>query len=708
MELTVRSSAVSRTDRVAEIEMGVVAKLGLESDDYVQVSNHHDKTIIRVLAIDDSEDQTIGLNDELRNTLGVGIHDQVTVEATVAKSADQVTVAVPEEFDYSDIPMVSLRDHLADRTITENEVVSLPVMGDGMSEPQQLAVEIVETRPTGAVLVEEWTNIKISEVPTDELMPDTDAKVGYGDVGGLDDELNQVREVVDPLLHHSAMFEWLNIDPPHGLLLHGPPGTGKTLLTKAIINETDAFAVTVLGPKVAATNSGEQRLRKTFEEAAANAPAIIVIEGVDAIATKHNGANGVKRHMKAQLTSLMDELDGKIAVIGITHRIDDVDLPLRRPGRFDREVEVGIPDTDGRNAILEIHTRGMPLADDVDLWKYAERTHGFVGADIENLVREAALEALKRIHPGPDDANTPSFDVLDSLSITDADIAVALESIEPSGLQEVVVEVPDVSWDDVGGLDDTKDRLREAIEWPLTYPEAFERAGVHTATGILLHGPPGTGKTLLAKAVATEANSNFIPVKGPELLDKYVGESERGVREVFTKARENAPTVVFFDEVDAIAGERGEGTNDAGVSERVVSQLLTELDGLEDRGRVVVIAATNRPELIDDALLRPGRLDTHIPVTVPDEEARREIFAVHTRDKPLRDEVDLANIAAQTAGYVGADIEAVCREAALAAVREYVESTSRDVETIYLTAADFEDAIASIEPSGAGIVGEQT
>ncbi|MFB6194323.1 MAG: AAA family ATPase, partial [Halobaculum sp.] len=447
---------------------------------------------------------------------------------------------------------------------------------------------------------------------------------------------------------------------------------------------------------------------EVFEEAQENAPAIIFMDELDSIAPKRGEASGdVERRVVAQLLSLMDGLEdrGEVVVIGATNRVDSIDQALRRGGRFDREIEIGVPDRDGRREILQVHTRNMPLADDVDIDAYAESTHGFVGADLESLAKEAGMSALRRVRPNIDlEADEIDAEVLDRIRVTDDDMKTAMRGIEPSALREVFVEVPDVTWNDVGGLDDTKERLRETIQWPLDYGTVFDAMDIDSAKGVLLYGPPGTGKTLLAKAVANEAESNFISVKGPELLDKYVGESEKGVREIFEKARSNAPTVIFFDEIDAIATERGRNTGDSGVSERVVSQLLTELDGLESLEDVVVVATTNRPDLIDDALLRPGRLDRHVHVPVPDEAARRAIFGVHTRDKPLAEDVDLDSLARRTDGYVGADIEAVAREASMNATREFIETVDPDqidesVDNVRITMAHFEEALDEVGPS---------
>jgi transitional endoplasmic reticulum ATPase len=481
-------------------------------------------------------------------------------------------------------------------------------------------------------------------------------------------------------------------------------------MAKAVANEIDAYFTDISGPEIMSKYYGEseEQLREVFEEAEENAPAIVFIDEIDSIAPKRGETSGdVERRVVAQLLSLMDGMDERqdVVVIGATNRLDALDPALRRGGRFDREIEIGVPDRDGRLEILQVHTRGMPLADGVSLEQYAESTHGFVGADLESLAKESAMNALRRLRPQLDlEADEIDADVLEAMRVTEEDLKEALKGIEPSALREVFVEVPDVTWEDVGGLEDTKERLRETIQWPLDYPEVFEQLDMAAAKGVLLYGPPGTGKTLLAKAVANEAQSNFISIKGPELLNKYVGESEKGVREVFEKARSNAPTVVFFDEIDSIAGERGRRMGDSGVGERVVSQLLTELDGLEELEDVVVVATTNRPDLIDSALLRPGRLDRHVHVPVPDEEARRKIFEVHTEHKPLADDVDLEALARRTDGYVGADVEAVCREASMAASREFITSVSPDdidtsVGNVRVSMEHFEAALDEVNPS---------
>jgi transitional endoplasmic reticulum ATPase len=584
---------------------------------------------------------------------------------------------------------------------------------------QRIPLKVASTEPSGTVVVTDSTEIDVSEKPAEQIVgdrggaPGADAEtpdVNYEDIGGLDDELEQVREMIELPMRHPELFQQLGIEPPKGVLLHGPPGTGKTLMAKAVANEIDAYFTTISGPEIMSKYYGEseEQLREVFEEAEENAPAIVFIDEIDSIAPKRGETQGdVERRVVAQLLSLMDGLDtrGEVIVIGATNRVDAVDTALRRGGRFDREIEIGVPDRDGRKEVLQVHTRGMPLTDDVDLDEYAERTHGFVGADLEQLSKEAAMNALRRVRPQIDlESDEIDAEVLESLEVTEEDFANALKGIEPSALREVFVEVPDVTWEDVGGLEESKERLQETIQWPLEYPQVFEQMGLQAAKGVLLYGPPGTGKTLLAKAVANEADSNFISVKGPELLNKFVGESEKGVREVFSKARENAPTVVFFDEIDSIAAERGSQSTDSGVGERVVSQLLTELDGLEEIEDVVVIATTNRPDLIDSALIRPGRLDRHVHVPVPDEAARRAIFGVHTRGKPLADGVDLDELADRTNGYVGADIEAVTREASMAATREFVNSVDPEdiddsVGNVRITMDHFQHALEEVGPS---------
>ncbi|WP_276272229.1 CDC48 family AAA ATPase [Haloarcula litorea] len=713
MELTVKPLKNREPGSgMAVVDRQVLEDSSLTSGDFVRLAGRDGSAVARVWPSDrgDAGRGYVRVDGQLRQAAGVSVDDRVTAEPASVEPAERVTLALPEQFSVRGDIGPHVREELADQAVTAGQTVALPFGGlvAGRSS-RRVPVRVVETRPSGPVVVGDDTTVDLADGPTGTVdveggePSEADVPgVTYEDVGGLDDELEQVREMIELPMRHPELFGTLGIEPPKGVLLHGPPGTGKTLIARAVANEIDAHFTTISGPEIMSKYYGEseEQLREVFDEAEENEPAIVFVDELDSIAPKREEVSGdVERRVVAQLLSLMDGLDerGQITVIGTTNRVDAVDPALRRPGRFDREIEIGVPDRDGREEVLRIHTRGMPVADDVDLGTYAENTHGFVGADLENLAKEGAMHALRRVRPDLDlEADEIDADVLDAIEVTDDDFREALRGIEPSAMREVFVEVPDVTWDDVGGLEEAKERLRETVQWPLEHDEAYDRVGLDPAKGVLLHGPPGTGKTLLAKAVANEAQSNFISVKGPELLNKYVGESEKGVREVFSKARENAPTVVFFDEIDAIAAERSGGGADSNVGERVVSQLLTELDGLEDLEDVVVIATTNRPDLVDDALLRPGRLDQHVHVDAPDEAARREIFAVHTRDKPLADDVDLDDLAARTDGHVGADVEAVCREAAAAALREHVEEGS-DVADIEVTTAHFEQALDEVE-----------
>ncbi len=511
---------------------------------------------------------------------------------------------------------------------------------------------------------------------TEEKIPE----VTYEDIGGLSDEVKKVREMIELPLKHPEIFERLGIEPPKGVLLHGPPGTGKTLLAKAVANETNANFILINGPEIMSKYYGqsEENLRKKFEEAEKNAPSIIFIDEIDAIASKREESKGeVERRVVAQLLALLDGLKsrGKVIVIAATNVPNLLDPALRRPGRFDREIEIGVPDTKGRLEILKIHTRNMPLAKDVDLEEIARVTHGFVGADLAALAKEAAMIVLRRVLPEvriKEDEPLPP-EVLEKLVVGREDFKEALKVVRPSAMREVMVEVPNVKWSDVGGLEEAKQQLQEAVEWPLKHPEIFSRMGIRPPRGILLYGPPGTGKTLLAKAVATESEANFISVKGPEVLSKWVGESEKAIREIFKKARQNSPAVIFFDEIDSIAPRRGV-VSDSHVTDSVLNQILTEIDGLEDLHDVVVIGATNRPDIIDDALMRPGRFDRLIYTPLPDKKARLSIFKIHTRKMPLAKDVKLDELVKKTEGYTGSDIEAVCREAALIALRENIHA----------------------------------
>ena len=704
---------------LAAVDRNAMVELDLENGDYIVLEGRGGRTVARVWPgyPEDEGQGIVRIDGRLRQEIGAGIDDTVEVSTADVSPAARLTVALPQNLRVRGNVGPMIRQNLSGQAVTEGQTVPVSFGLGPLSSMsgQQIPLKVAESDPSGTVVVTESTEIEISEQPAEQLTDTTEQEretpnVTYEDIGGLDDELEQVREMIELPMRHPELFQQLGIEPPKGVLLHGPPGTGKTLMAKAVANEIDAYFTDISGPEIMSKYYGEseEQLREIFDEAAENAPAVVFIDEIDSIAPKRGETSGdVERRVVAQLLSLMDGLEdrGQVIVIGATNRVDAIDPALRRGGRFDREIEVGVPDQSGRTEILQVHTRGMPLDETIELEEYAENTHGFVGADLEQFTKEAAMNALRRIRPELDlETEEIDAETLERLEVTEADMKAALKGVEPSALREVFVEVPDVTWDEVGGLEDTKERLRETIQWPLRYPEVFEQMDVQAAKGVLLYGPPGTGKTLLAKAIANEADSNFISIKGPELLNKYVGESEKGIREVFSKARENAPTVVFFDEIDSIAGERGGQVGDSGVGERMVSQLLTELDGLEELEDVVVIATSNRPDLIDSALLRPGRLDRHVHVPVPDETARRKIFEVHTRDKPLAEGVDLDDLAGQTEGYVGADIEAVAREASMAATREFIASVDPEeigetVGNVLVTAEHFEQALDEVGPS---------
>ena len=725
MRLTVKPLKQKDAGRgLAAVDRGAMSEMGVENGDYIVIEGAESRAVARVWPgyPEDEGRGVVRIDGRLRQEANVGIDDKVTIEPADVNPAKRVTVALPQNLRIRGNIGPHIRDKLSGQAVTtgQNVPFSLGLGPLSTQSGQRIPLRIAETDPDGTVVVTDSTDIQISEKPAEQIaqsgsgaggaVAEGTPSVNYEDIGGLDEELEQVREMIELPMRHPELFKQLGIEPPKGVLLHGPPGTGKTLMAKAVASEIDAHFTNISGPEIMSKYYGEseEQLREVFEEASENSPAIVFIDEIDSIAPKRGETSGdVERRVVAQLLSLMDGLDerGDVIVIGATNRVDALDPALRRGGRFDREIEIGVPDKEGRKEILQVHTRGMPLVDGIDLDKYAESTHGFVGADLESLTKEAAMNALRRIRPELDlEQDEIDAEILESMSVTEADLKDALKGITPSAMREVFVEVPDITWDSVGGLENTKERLRETIQWPLNYPEVFEAMDMQAAKGVLLYGPPGTGKTLMAKAVANEAESNFISIKGPELLNKYVGESEKGVREVFEKARSNAPTVVFFDEIDSIAGERGGNMSDSGVGERVVSQLLTELDGLEELEDVVVIATTNRPDLIDSALLRPGRLDRHVHVPVPDVDGRRAILEVHTRSKPLADDVDLGALADETEGYVGADIEALCREASMAATREFIHSVSaeeaaKSVGNVRITREHFDEALDEVGPS---------
>ncbi len=636
----------------------------------------------------------IRIDNLTRKNLRVGIGDKVIIRKAEAKVATQVIIAPAisqsQRIQFGHGIENIVKRGLYKRPITAGDTIIVPGIAlFGNSLP----FGVVKTEPKGLVVIGDETSVIVKEEPIKEELLKL-PQISYEDIGGLDEEIMKIREMIELPLKHPELFERLGIDPPKGVLLYGPPGTGKTLIAKAVANESGASFLTINGPEIMSKFYGqsEENLRKAFEEAEKNAPSIIFIDEIDAIAPKREEVHGeVERRVVSQLLTLMDGLKGrgKVIVIGATNRPDSLDPALRRPGRFDREIEIGVPDRDGRKEILQIHTRGMPLAEDVNLDALANITHGFVGADLAALAREAAMNALRRYLPEIELDKPIPTEILEKMVVTMNDFKEALKMIEPSALREVLIEIPDVRWEDIGGLEDVKQRLREAVEWPLKNPEAFKKMGIRPPKGILLYGPPGTGKTLLAKAVATESEANFLSVKGPEIFSKWVGESEKAIRELFKKAKQTAPSIVFFDEIDAIAPRRGsyEGTR---VTETVVNQLLTSIDGLEQMNDVVIIGATNRPDIIDPSLLRPGRFDEIVLVGVPDKEARESIFEIHTKNMPLAKDVDIDELAEITEGYVGADIEAICREAGMMALRENVNE---------VTMEHFMRAIKEVHPS---------
>ncbi len=691
---------------IARIDMKAMEELGLSSGDVVVIEGK--KKTAAVVWPAHPEDYGTGIiriDGYTRKNAGAAIDDRVRVRKAVAKPAERITLAPTEPLRIIGAEEY-LRQLLENRALARGDTIPISIMG------RRVDLVVTSVQPVAdAVIVNPDTRVVISEKPA-EVELRRIPRVTYEDIGDLKDAIQKIREMVELPLRHPELFEKLGIEPPKGVLLYGPPGCGKTLLAKAVANESNAHFISISGPEIMSKYYGESeaRLREIFKEAEENAPSIIFIDEIDAIAPKREEVTGeVERRVVAQLLTLMDGLEarGKVIVIGATNRPNAIDPALRRPGRFDREIEIGVPDRDARLEILQIHTRDMPLAEDVDLEKLADMTHGYVGADLAALAKEAAMRALRRVLAEVKvdwEAEEIPAEVLEKLQVTMNDFLEAMKDITPTAMREVVVQVPKVKWEDIGGLDEVKQELKMAVEWPLKYPKLFEKAGARPPKGILLYGPPGCGKTLLAKAVATESEANFISVKGPELLSKWVGESEKAVREVFRKARQAAPCVVFFDEIDALAPARGSGIGDSRVTERVISQLLTELDGIEELKDVVVIAATNRPDLIDPALLRPGRFDRLIYVPPPNREARLEILKIHARGKPLAEDVNLEELAKRTEGYTGADLEALVDAAALLAIQELVqkypdpEEAEKHSDELRITAKHFEEAVKRVKP----------
>ncbi|QWC18384.1 AAA family ATPase [Halorubrum sp. 2020YC2] len=740
LRLTVRAAEKRDAGRgIARLPESARKRLALLSGDTVEVRGERTAVAKVWPGGPDAADGSVLIDADTRANAGVKVGDTVTVAPVDVSDADRVTLSAPgrlAEVDVSrEVVERALSRELRDRPVTEGEAVHVERLGG-------LRFVVARTAPAGTVRIAASTDVSVEyeddagtandrvDAPprrsdddvgkstgSDGAPPATDAEpkaadappaertagATYEDIGGLDEELELVRETIELPLSEPEVFTRLGIDPPKGVLLHGPPGTGKTLIARAVANEVDATFITVDGPEIMSKYKGEseERLREVFERASEDAPAIVFFDEIDSIAGKRDDGGDVENRVVGQLLSLMDGLDarGDVIVIGATNRVDTIDPALRRGGRFDREIEIGVPGEAGRRQILDVHTRRMPLADDVDLDRIANRTHGFVGADIEGLAQEAAMTALRR-------ARESDSRALNDVTVGKADFEAAHANVEPSAMREYVAEQPTTDFTDVGGLDEAKEELERAVTWPLSYGPLFDAAGADPPTGVLLHGPPGTGKTLLARGIAGESGVNFIQVAGPELLDRYVGESEKAVRELFDRARQAAPAIIFFDEIDAVATDRdAAGGDGSGVGERVVSQLLTELDRASDNPNLVVLAATNRRNALDPALLRPGRLETHVEVPEPDREARRKILEVHMREKPLVDEVDLERLADETEGYSGAEIAALSRAAAMRAIErvadEHGEAANDHADEVGITGEDFDAALESVRPETA-------
>ena len=692
--LTLKVAEASSKDvsrGMVRLDPAFFKKIGVEVGDVVTLKGKK-KTVAKVMPayMEDRGKDLIRLDGITRENAGTGIDEKIAVTKSEFNPAHKIVVT----------PLTSMRSYdaryigslLEGLPLLEGDTVRARLIGTRTQD-----FKVVSTMPSGVVIIQSDTAINIQEK---KGAGEARARISYEDIGGLGKEIRRIREMIELPLKYPQVFERLGIDPPKGVLLHGPPGCGKTLIARAVANETDAYFVTISGPEIMHKFYGESEahLRRLFSEASNHSASIIFLDEIDAIAPKREEMGGekqVEKRVVAQLLALMDGLSsrGQLIVIGATNIPNVIDPALRRPGRFDREIEISIPDKHGRLEILDVHTRGMPLAEDVNLVRISELTHGFVGADLEALSREAAMVTLREIFPSIDfQLEEIPYDTLMNLQVTMDDFMEARKEVDPSAIREVFTEIPDVKWSDVGGLDEVKRILMETIEWPLKYSDLFEYAKTSPSKGILLYGPPGTGKTLLAKAVASESEVNFISVKGPELLSRWVGESEKGVREIFKKARQASPCIIFFDEIDSVVPRRGSEAASQ-VVDRVISQFLTELDGIEELKGIVVLAATNRLDIIDPALLRAGRFDFHLKLPVPDEKTRLEIFKVHTRGKPLARNVDIKALAIAAEGLVGADIESICRKASLSAIREFIENGVKDYSKLQVSALHFEEAM---------------
>jgi transitional endoplasmic reticulum ATPase len=706
---------------IARLSSNFMKKIGVREGDYIEIEGKKKTYLVAVRAYPSDIGLDVVRMDGLsRRNCGVGIGELVKVKKADLKEAKKVIIAPAEKGLMINVNPNYIKQNIFKRPLSRGDIfVPNPVvrrrnadffeeffggiLGDKdlfFSPFGNLKFVVVDISPKEGGFVDEVTDIEVLskavEIKEEERIPE----VTYEDIGGLEREIDSVREIIELPLRYPELFQRLGVKPPKGVLLHGPPGTGKTLLAKAVANESGANFYSIAGPEIMSKWYGqsEENLRKIFEDAEKNAPSVIFIDEIDAIAPKREEVTGeVERRVVSQLLTMMDGLKarGQVIVIAATNRPDSLDPALRRGGRFDREIEIAVPNQRGRLEILQIHTRNMPLDKNVNLEDLAQRTYGYVGADLEMLAKEAAMHALRRVIPDLSNLKDKELpkEVLEKLIVTKEDFEHAMQKVEPSAMREVLVEVPNVKWEDIGGLEEVKEKLKEVVEWPLKYPEHFEKFHIKPPRGILLYGPPGTGKTLLAKAVANESGANFISVRGPEILTKWVGESEKKLREMFRRAKQAAPSIIFFDEIDAMSHTRGRGRSE--VVDTLVSQLLVEMSGIEELEGVVVIAATNRPDIIDSSLLRPGRFDRQISVPTPDEKARLEILKVHTRKMPLSKDVDLKALAKKTENFSGADLEALVREAAILALKENIEKK----KTEKVEKRHFEEVLKRISPS---------
>jgi len=697
--LKVREARINEVGRgIVRLDPEVFSEMKLSSGDVLILEGQRKAAaLVWPGPREDAGRSIIRLDGILRHNAGVGVDDEVRVTKTECSDAKEITLAPPQPIEFSEDFPVYIHERIINMPFLQGNSIVIDVMGT------QLPLSVVGTKPKGIVRITPETEVKISKKPVKSV--DVSPGIRYEDIGGLKNEIETIREMIETPMKHPEVFKRLGVKPPKGVLLYGPPGTGKTLLAKAVASETDAHFVSLNGPEIMSKYYGqsEENLREIFKDAQEHAPAIIFIDEIDAIAPSREEVSGeMEKRIVSQLLTLMDGLEsrGELVVIAATNRPDSIDPALRRPGRFDREIEIGVPDRNGRKEVLEIHVRGMPLAGDVNLDQMADVTHGYSGADLEFLTKEAAMKALRKVMPDIKKAKgTPlSKSILDRIKVTGEDFSDAMTRIEPSAMREVAVEIPNVRWEDIGGLDRVKQQLKESIEWSIKYPHLFKETGIRAPKGVLLYGPPGTGKTLLAKAVATESGVNFLTVKGPELLNKYVGESERGVRKIFKKARQVAPSIIFFDELDSLVPKRGQdyGTD---VTEKVVAQLLSEIDGVSDLKDVMIIGSTNRPDLLDEALMRPGRFDKIIYVSYPDKETRKKIFDVQTKNMNIGSDVKTDELAGQTDGYTGADIAAVCREAGMDAIREVVAENKEAPKAKKVSMKYFREALKQVRAS---------